>query len=301
MKKIALTVGDPSGVGPEIIAAWAKANPLEARGVEVLAHARLLENLPDFIGKREISSCGNFEPGKPCRAGAQLALDALEAAALGCMEGRYGAVATCPVSKICMVEVCPNFVGQTEFFQQKWGGDAVMSFAGSRMIVTLATWHIPLRNVPDAISKENISRAVEAAEILARKIRKNPEPKIALCGLNPHAGEGGILGSEEINLINPLAKNLQKKHAGLSLALPPDTVFDRMMRGEFDAAVAMYHDQGLAPLKSVDFNNAVNISMGLKFARTSPDHGTAFGIAGKGLASFKSLESALRLAKILAQ
>ena len=300
MKKIALTVGDPSGVGPEIIRAWCLANPRKSRGVEVLAHARFLDTLPDNVGKREIASASSFEPGKPCKAGARLALNALEAAAQGCVEGRYAAVATCPVSKICMVEVYKDFVGQTEFFQQKWGGEAVMSFVGSRMIVALATWHIPLRDVPDAISKENISRAVESAEILARKIRGKAVPKIALCGLNPHAGEGGILGSEEINLITPLAKTLQKKYAGLSLALPPDTVFNRMARGEFDAAVAMYHDQGLAPLKSVDFDNAVNVSMGLRFARTSPDHGTAFGIAGKGIASFKSLESAINLAQILA-
>lgn len=299
MKKIALTVGDPSGVGPEIIRAWCLANPQKLGEVEVLAHARLLDTLPENVGRREIAASCDFEPGKPCKAGAQLALDALEAAAQGCIEGRYAAVATCPVSKICMVQVCKNFVGQTEFFQQKWGGEAVMSFVGARMIVALATWHIPLRAVPDAISKENIARAVESAEILARKIRGKAVPKIALCGLNPHAGEGGILGREEIELINPLAENLQKKHAGLSLALPPDTVFERMMKGEFDAAVAMYHDQGLAPLKSVDFENAVNVSMGLKFVRTSPDHGTAFGIAGRGIASFKSLESAVNLAQIL--
>ena len=300
MKKIALTIGDPSGIGPEIIKDWAESHPKDAENVEVLAHAKFLDTLPDYIGKFEIKTNAEFNPGRPCKSGAKLALDAMSCAAEGCLEGRYSSVATAPVSKICMAEVCPNFIGQTEFFQEKWGGNAVMSFVGSKMIVALATWHIPLKDVPRSISKENIARAVECAEILARKVREKPVPDIALCGLNPHAGEDGLLGSEERDVINPIAEILRKKYSGLSLALPPDTVFNRMLRGEFDAAVAMYHDQGLAPLKAVDFDNAVNVSMGLKFIRTSPDHGTAFGIAGKGQADCKSLASAISLAKKLA-
>lgn len=300
MKKIALTIGDPSGIGPEIIKSWAETHAEDAKGVEVLAHAKFLDALPDCVGKFEIKTNADFKFGKPCKEGAQLALDAMEFAAKECLEGRYSSVATAPVSKICMAQVCPDFIGQTEFFQKRWGGNAVMSFVGSKMIVALATWHIPLKDVPSSISKENISRAVECAAILAEKVRGKAVPNIALCGLNPHAGEDGMLGSEERDVINPLADVLRKKYSGLSSALPPDTVFNRMLKGEFDAAVAMYHDQGLAPLKAVDFDNAVNVSMGLKFIRTSPDHGTAFGIAGKGLADCKSLASAISLAKKLA-
>ncbi len=300
MKKIALTIGDPSGIGSEIIRTWAETHSDICQEIEVLAHAKFLDTLPENIGKFEIKTNADFEAGKPCKAGAKLALDALTSAANGCINGRYSAVVTAPVSKICMTQVYPNFIGQTEFFQEIWGGDAVMSFVGAKMIVSLATWHIPLKDVPSSISKENITRAVESAAILAKKIREKDVPKIALCGLNPHAGEDGILGCEEKEIINPLARDLRTKYAGLSDALPPDTVFNRMLNGEFDAAVALYHDQGLAPLKAVDFDNAVNVSMGLKFIRTSPDHGTAFGIAGKGLADCKSLASAITLAQKLA-
>lgn len=300
VKKIAFTVGDPCGVGPEIIRSWIAENPEAARAAEVLGHAEFLETLPGFVSVREIPAAGRFEPGRPSADGAALALGALEAAAEGCRDGMYSAVVTGPVSKIWMAEVMPDFVGQTEFFQSRWGGEPVMCFAGARMIVALATWHIALRDVPGALTREKIARAVECAAGLASKMRGAPEPKIAVCGLNPHAGEGGILGREEMDLINPLLCEMSQAFPGLSRALPPDTVFNRLLKGEFDAAVAMYHDQGLGPLKSVEFDRAVNISMGLPFVRTSPDHGTAFGIAGSGKASNESFGAAVEAARILA-
>lgn len=300
MKKLAFTIGDPSGVGGEIIAKWIEKNPEKCGKVEVLAHGAFLQTLPDFVSKCEIKSAANFELGKPSVEGAQLALDALFCAADGAKSGKYSAVITSPVSKFWMKRVYPEFVGQTEFFETQWGGVPVMCFAGEKMIVSLATWHIPLCEVPSAISQENIARAIESAAILARKIRGVESPKIAVCGLNPHAGEGGILGREEIEIINPTVEKLLKKYPNLSYALPPDTVFNRHLKGEFDAVVAMYHDQGLAPLKSIDFDTAVNISMGLNHIRTSPDHGTAFDIAGKGIASENSFASAVNIAELLA-
>ena len=224
------------------------------------------------------------------------AFESLEVAAAGCASGRYCAVATAPISKFEMRKVGFNFAGQTEFFADRWHGTPVMAFAGKKLIVSLATWHEPLRAVPDSIDEAKISRAVEAACELARKLRGMENPRIAVCGLNPHAGEDGILGFEEIEIINPALDKLREKYPNLSKALPPDTVFERVLKGEFDCAVSMYHDQGLAPLKALEFDNAVNVSMNLKYLRTSPDHGTGYSIAGKGIASSNSFAAAVELA-----
>ena len=298
-KKLAITIGDPAGVGAEIIKAWAEKNPQMHSLCEVIAHAGFLDLLPDSIGKREV---GDKEykatAGFPDSRGALIAFESLEAAASGCKSGRYFAVTTAPISKAEMKKVGFNFAGQTEFFADWWGGEPVMAFAGEHFLLSLATWHEPLRRVPDSISADKIARAVEAARILAVRVKKVKNPRIAVCGLNPHAGENGILGLEEIDVINPILDSLRsdEKYCGLSAALPPDTVFERAAKGEFDSIVSMYHDQGLAPLKAVDFDNAVNISMNLPFVRTSPDHGTGFGIAGKSIASANSFECAVNLA-----
>ena len=299
MRKLVVTVGDPAGVGPEIILAWARENLCEAANVEIVCHEFFAELLPEAFSVKVLKSADNFKAGVPTTDGATLALDALDFAAQCCKGGDYSGVVTAPVSKAQMSEVSPNFVGQTEFFENAWGGKAVMCFAGLRMILSLATWHIPLKEVSNSLNDENISRAVLAADVLAKKIRKIDAPRLALCGLNPHAGEDGLLGDEEIRLINPLAGKLQKNFPNLSRALPPDTVFTRLLNGEFDAAVAMYHDQGLAPLKALEFDSAVNVSMLLPYVRTSPDHGTAFNIAGKGIASHKSFAHAVEVAKLL--
>lgn len=299
MKRLALTVGDPSGIGPEIIKLWLEKNPQKSSEVEVIAHKDFLKTLPENVSRKEVQSSGHFELGNPTVDGARLAYNALEIAAKGCKDGIYSGVVTAPVSKIWMTKVDKNFVGQTEFFESRWGGNAVMCFSGEHLIVSLVTWHIPLSKVSTSINEGNLTRAILSAEILAKKIKGVTNPRIAVCGLNPHAGENGILGTEEIEIINPILDKLRLKILGLSAALPPDTVFNRVMKGEFDAAVSMYHDQGLAPLKSVDFDNAVNISMGLNYVRTSPDHGTGFDIAGKGIASEKSFASAVEVAQKL--
>ena len=296
MKKLALTIGDPCGVGPEIIEKWISKNPVAASDVVVFAHSEFLNRLPDSVGKVSVGSGVVFEPGNPSHKGAKLAFDALTEAAEACKKGLCSAVVTAPVSKIWMKGVDPNFVGQTEFFESRWGGNAVMCFSGAHLILSLVTWHIALSEVPTSINESNLTRAVDAAATLASKLRGVAEPRIAICGLNPHAGEGGILGREEIDVINPVLKKLRGNFPNLSMALPPDTVFNRVILGQFDAAVSMYHDQGLGPLKSVDFDNAVNISMGLRYIRTSPDHGTGFDIAGSGVASEKSLGSAIDVA-----
>ncbi len=297
-KKIAITIGDPAGVGAEIIRDWIFKNPETSTRVEVIAHVDFLDSIPDTVSKRPVGDVSyKAVAGSPDFEGAKVAFESLELAAKGCEDGLYRAVVTAPISKIQMRQVGFDFAGQTEFFAARWGGESVMAFAGRKLLLSLVTWHEPLRDVPDSIDEAKISRAVEAANNLARAVRGVDNPRIAVCGLNPHAGEDGILGTEERDVINPILEKLRaQKYPNLSMSLPPDTVFARTLNGEFDSIVSMYHDQGLAPLKALEFDCAVNVSMNLKHVRTSPDHGTGFSIAGKGIASSSSFAAAVDLA-----
>ncbi len=296
-KKIAFTCGDPSGVGPEVIAAWVKGHPEQAGDVVAIGPKKWIEAMGVegvAVGADDFCAAA----GKPTVEGARVAFEALEAAAKGCLDGIFSAVVTGPVSKEWMASAGFHFPGQTEFFADRWGGNPTMAFAGGKLAVALATWHIPLREVPEAVTFECLARAVERADFLARALWAKT-PRIAVCGLNPHAGENGLIGNEERDLIDPALDRLRERFAGLSKALPPDTVFRRQLEGEFDVCVALYHDQGLGPLKAVDFDRAANLTLGLPFVRTSPDHGTAFGIAGKGIASCDSFDAAVRMARAL--
>lgn len=296
---LALTCGDPAGVGPEIVAAWLRANPAEAERVTPIGPRRWLDSLGVAgvaVGPEDFSA----EPGQPAVGGAAVALAALEAAAAGCRAGKFAAAVTGPVSKTWMQKAGFTFPGQTEFFAARWGGEPSMAFAGGQLRVVLATWHIPLMDVARALDEACLGRAVTQADHLARALgAKNP--RIAVCGLNPHAGEGGLLGGDERDRLDPWLDKLRVRFPGLSRCEPGDTVFWRQLRGEFDVVVALYHDQGLAPLKTVDFEEAVNITLGLPWIRTSPDHGTAFPIAGQGRASWKSFANAVALARRLAE
>ena len=173
-----------------------------------------------------------------------------------------------------------------------------MAFCGGRLRVALLSWHVPLREVAVHLTRDGFARTVHAADELARA-EGVARPRIGVCGFNPHAGEGGLLGDEEVRLINPILDGLRSSYPGLSPCEPADTLFARQLRGEFDVVVALYHDQGLAPLKTVEFDEAVNVTLGLPFVRTSPDHGTAYGIAGRGLASPRSLGNAVAVARRL--
>lgn len=300
MNKLALTCGDPAGVGPEIIEAWLKAHPAEASGVAVFGPAIWLNKIA-LCGARAVP-CGDLQfvasPGQPSVAGAQMALAAMERAAAGTKSGEFSGVVTGPVSKSWLQKAGYAFPGQTEFFADRWGGEPTMAFCGGRLRVVLLTWHIPLRDVPNQLTELNIARAVRAADELARADGVGA-PRIAVCGLNPHAGEGGLLGLEERDILDPALDRLRAAYPGLSRSEPSDTVFGRSLKGEFDVIVALYHDQGLAPLKTIDFDEAVNVTLGLRHVRTSPDHGTAFGIAGKGVASAQSFANAVTVARRL--
>ena len=299
MTKLAFTCGDPAGVGPEIIAAWLAEHASESADVAVIGPARWLAALPEGIERIAVGPSDYVAtPGEPDEAGARIALAAMEEAAAGCHTGRFSGVVTGPVSKARLASVGYTFPGQTEFFAARWGGEPVMAFCGGRLRVVLLTWHIPLRAVPAQLTQANFLRSVRAAEALARA-EGIAQPRIAVCGLNPHAGEDGLLGDEELITIDPILDALRGEFPGISRALPGDTVFARQLRGEFDAVIALYHDQGLAPLKAVDFDESVNVTLGLPYVRTSPDHGTAFGIAGKGVAGATSFANAVTVARRL--
>jgi 4-hydroxythreonine-4-phosphate dehydrogenase len=297
--RIAIACGDPSGIGPEVISAWLAANPSEAANVAVIGPARWLESLLGVPVRIPVGT-DDFapQPGLPDAEGSLTAWAALERAASLCVRGEYSGVVTGPVSKERLAAIGWNFPGQTEFFASRWGGEPTMAFCGGKLRVALVTWHIPLRDVPAHLTAANITRAVLAADELARS-EGIESPRIGVCGLNPHAGEGGLIGTEERDTIDPILDTLRPRLPGLSRCQPADTLFGRQLGGEFDVSVALYHDQGLAPLKAVDFEESVNVTLGLAHVRTSPDHGTAFSIAGKGLASPRSFSNAMAVARRL--
>jgi 4-hydroxythreonine-4-phosphate dehydrogenase len=313
-RRLAITCGDPAGVGPEIIAAWLAANRSVAEEFAVIGPERWLDGLPGASEKIPVGLPG-FEsaPGRPDGDGALVAWAALERAAEGCRAGSFDGVVTGPVSKERLASIGWKFPGQTEFFAARWGGKPVMAFCGGRLRVVLLTWHIPLRAVGAELSIENFTRTICAADELVRADESEgsvhsgngPERparapvRIGVCGLNPHAGEAGLIGREEIELIDPMLDSLRPRFPGLSRAEPGDTLFARQLRGEFDVGVALYHDQGLAPLKAVDFDESVNVTLNLPFVRTSPDHGTAFSIAGQGRANDRSFTNAVAVARRL--
>jgi len=294
-KPIAITCGDPAGVGPEIIEKWLEQYPDWKSEVCLIGPESLLARWQAAQRKRVGPRDFQAVPGHPSVEGARVALDALEEAAYGCRQGRYSAVVTAPVSKDWMYQAGWAYPGHTEFFADRWYGKPSMAFAGGQLRVVMATWHIPLSEVSQHMTEETLSRAVQNADILARALGAET-PRIAVCGLNPHAGEQGLIGYEEQGIIDPALTILRRQYPGLSPCLPGDTVFWRQLQGDFDVVIALYHDQGLAPLKTVDFATAVNITLGLPFVRTSPDHGTAFDIAGQGVASITSFANAVDLA-----
>lgn len=296
MLPLAITCGDPAGVGPEIIERWLQQHPDQRDRVCLIGPQSWLDKID--CAHRCVVGDTDFvaTPGEPTVDGARVALEALDEAAYGCRQQRYRAVVTAPVSKHWMEKAGWSFPGQTEFFAERWYGQPSMAFAGGKLTVVLATWHVPLVDVPNHLNQESIARAVKNAHFLAERLGA-AEPRIGVCGLNPHAGEGGLLGFEEQGVIDPILDNLRSEYPGLSGCQPGDTIFWRQLQGEFDVLIAMYHDQGLAPLKTVDFDQAVNITLGLPFLRTSPDHGTAFNIAGKNRAGTSSFANAVSLAE----
>ena len=287
--RVGITLGDCAGIGPEIVDAAFKSDRLPEKAEYVV------------IGKYPDCSLG-----KPTLETARAAAVALEEAVTLARRGALAAVVTGPVHKARMYEAGFKFPGQTEFFAERCGvKNFAMLLTGGKITVALVTAHLPLCKVPSALKRSEIVRVgLLLVDFLHRRSRKTP--RIAVAGLNPHAGESGKLGREEIEIIAPAIEELQSairnpQSAVLSGPLSADTVFHRAAEGEFDAVLCMYHDQGLIPLKLHAFHSGANITLGLPFPRTSPDHGTAFDIAGKGIARPDSMIAAITVAVELAQ
>lgn len=281
MPTIGITLGDPAGIGPEVVRA----------AIEKIT-------LPADTRLRIVGDETGFTRGKPSGDSAAAAFRWLEdAAALG-SKGEIDAVVTGPVSKSSMHSVGFKFPGQTEFFASRWNTpDFAMCLTGGRLTVALVTAHIPLADVARALNSHEI---VRVGRLLAGFLHRRgvPRPRIAVAGLNPHAGENGDLGAEEITIIAPAIGELVATLPKAVFTGPhsPDTVFNGAVAGQFDGVLCMYHDQGLIPLKLHAFDEGVNVTLGLPIPRTSPDHGTAFAIAGKGIARPDSTIAAIQLA-----
>jgi 4-hydroxythreonine-4-phosphate dehydrogenase len=240
-------------------------------------------------------------PGKPNPQNARVLLDGLKLATRGCLDGRYAGLVTAPLAKSVIAASGVPFTGHTEFLAELTGVDLpVMLLVAGDLRVALASTHLPLREVPDFITKERLTRVLQILHDDLRSKFGIESPEIVVCGLNPHAGEGGLLGTEDHAVIAPVIKSLSRKGMRVRGPLPADTAFTPNA-GHKDAVLAMYHDQGLPVLKYAGFGHAVNVTLGLPIIRTSVDHGTAFDIAGTGKADPGSLIAAIKLAIQLAQ
>lgn len=283
--RIGITLGDCAGIGPEIIEL-----ALKSRRVPESAEYVIIGRQPDC------------EAGRPTPETARAAAAALEEAVTIARRGELNAVVTGPVHKARMYDVGFKFPGQTEFFAERCGvTDFAMCLTGGKLAVALVTAHIPLGKVSRALKQSEIVRVGLLLENFLQS-RGKTSPRIAVAGLNPHAGESGKLGLEEIEIIAPAVEQLNSSRVTHRSQLiftgpvSPDTVFNRAIGGEFEAVLCMYHDQGLIPLKLHAFDTGVNVTLGLPFPRTSPDHGTAFEIAGKSVARPDSMIAAINLA-----
>jgi 4-hydroxythreonine-4-phosphate dehydrogenase len=284
VKRILVTTGDPAGIGPEVVRG-ALASFTPPPGIELVV-----------VGDLDAGT-----PGRPDARSARAALDALETAAAEARAGRAAAVATAPVAKHALQQLGFPFPGQTEFFADRLGApEFAMCLAGRRLTVVPVTIHVALREVPRLLTSEAIGRC---ARLLAGFLRRRgiARPRIAVAGLNPHAGEQGAFGDEEDRVIAPAIDRLATfAEATITGPHVPDAIFREAAAGAFDGVLAMYHDQGLIPFKLLEFEDGVNTTLGLPVPRTSPDHGTAYGIAGRGLADPTSMRRAIELACELA-
>src|SRR5439155_13320740 len=292
--RIGITLGDCAGIGPEIVDLALKSG-----------------RVPDSVEYVVIGRQPGCKPGAPTVKTARAAAAALEEAVTRARRSELHGIVTGPIHKARMYEAGFKFAGQTEFFAERCGvKDFAMLLTGGKITVALVTTHIPLSEVPGALKQTEIVRVGRLLVDFLR-CRSSKAPHIAVAGLNPHAGESGKLGREEIEIIEPAVVELSairnKRQSGSDQSaifegpLSPDTIFHRAAKGEFDAVLCMYHDQGLIPLKLHAFHDGVNVTLGLPFPRTSPDHGTAFAIAGKGLARPDSMIAAIKLAVDLMQ
>jgi 4-hydroxythreonine-4-phosphate dehydrogenase len=303
--RLALTLGDPAGIGPEIVLkALASSECPDAEwvvyGPRASLHDRVARfGLPAFAGAIVEVGGGPFDLGRVSAGAGQAAAAAVLAAAKDALARRVDGVVTAPLHKEALRAAGHPWPGHTEMLAEAAGAsDVAMMFVGGGLRVALLTIHRSLRSVPDAITEAEVTRVVR---LVHRELPRfgAARRRIAVCGINPHAGEGGLFGREDQDVVRPAVARLAGEGLDVVGPLPADTLFVRAARGEFDAVVAAYHDQGLVPVKLLAFGHAVNVTLGLPFARTSVDHGTAFDIAGSGTADPGSLIEAMKLAATL--
>jgi 4-hydroxythreonine-4-phosphate dehydrogenase len=298
---ILITMGEPSGIGPEIaIAAFDQLNgKIGAHPLKLVGDAGIFGGHRNALIATQAKVCA--VPGKPDTANAAAVIEAIEIAVKACLAGQAAAMVTAPIHKAILSEAGFPYPGHTEFLGHLTGmSRAVMMLASEKLRVVPLTIHTPLNQVPGAITKEAI---VETAEIILGALTRDfgiAAPRLAIAGLNPHAGEDGMLGVEEKQIIAPAIAALKAKGYSVSGPLSADTLFHDEARKNYDAALTMYHDQGLIPIKTLSFWDGVNVTLGLPIVRTSPDHGTAFDIAGTGKADVRSMIAAIRMAAALA-
>jgi len=319
MKPLAVSMGDPAGIGLELIARCADApEPFFLIGdPDALARAggprtpHLMANAADFKGSAfnvlPEMLAHSETPGAPSAKNAGAVEAAIRRGVEACLAGDASGLVTMPIAKATLYEAGFKFPGHTEYVgalteSAPWphARGPVMLLAHDHLKVALATIHLPLADVKPALTTQSI---VQTCRVVAQALQRDygiAAPRLALCGLNPHAGESGKLGREEIEIINPAAAQLRAEGVDASDARPADTLFHAEARAGYDAAIAMYHDQGLIPVKTLDFWGGVNVTLGLPIVRTSPDHGAGFDIAGKGVARADSVRAALKMAWAMA-
>lgn len=320
---IGITMGDPSGVGPEIIikalsdpgvyslcrpvvfgdplvlSLYLKDAPNMPISINEVADIEKAEGVPGQLDVVPLSRLRPDDalPGRPSREGGRAMAEYIVAAVEMAKKGQISAMVTCPISKTLLNEAGYNFEGHTQLIAHLTGAtDYVMMLAGERLRVTLVTIHCALRDVPRKINKENILRTIRVTHRALKDDFGIADPRIAVAALNPHAGESGMFGTEEEEIILPAVRLAGKEGINVLGPLPADSLYFKAASGEFDAVVNMYHDQGLIPLKMLHFSDGVNVTLGLPIVRTSVDHGTAYDIAGKGVADPASLKAAIGMA-----
>jgi 4-hydroxythreonine-4-phosphate dehydrogenase len=325
---LGITLGDPSGIGPEVALKALQilsGEPDEFKYL-LLGDAKLLTSLNESLGinlplhpwsENIVSTEGKYfyaQAGPQLRnsitpgssIAAESAMAALTAGAQRCLAGELHGIVTAPVNKESIIKLGHSFTGQTEYLSDlaRTGRTAMMLLGADDrdrwLRVALVTTHVPIREVADHISKAKIVQTIELAAQSCRDLGL-PRARVAVCGLNPHAGEGGKIGSEEIDTIIPAVQTGRARGIDVAGPFPADTLFYYVFRGDYDAVVAMYHDQGLVPLKMIGFESGINWTLGLPFIRTSPDHGTAYDITGQNKANPQSMLAAINLARRLAK
>ena len=319
---VGITMGDPAGIGPEIVCGalsrpeiYDVARPLVIGDVRVLESARLIARSPLSVSVVNAPGAGAYKPGcmdvlnksaldpesftwgQPTAATGSAMIQYITAAVDMALNDEIAAIATCPITKTAMKLAGSRYHGHTEMIAERTNTPGfAMMLAGSRLRVVLVTIHAALKDVPRLLSVDNIVKTVAITDESLKERFGIDRPKIAVAGLNPHSGEEGMFGDEEIRIIAPAVRLAREKGMDASGPYPPDTLFHHALTGLYDAVVCMYHDQGLIPFKMIHFTDGVNTTLGLPIIRTSVDHGTAYDIAGKGVADPGSLIEAIRMA-----